>query len=1082
MRKIWFMLTGSLCLSLQILAQEVISGKVINAKDGTPVAGASISIKGGGSVISSTEGNFTIPAKKNEEMLIISSIGFFQSSVLSKVGTPVQIALKEDVRTLSEVVVTGVGIATSKRKLGISVESITAEKLPPAPTASIDQALVGKIPGAQISSINGTPGAPTSIVLRGINSIQGGTMPLILLDGIQVNTDINSLDLTSIERVEVIQGAAAGTIYGAQGANGVIQLFSKKGRKGRLSINLGSSYSHDEYINSGDFHKARLHTYFTDASNNVIDAAGNIVERDENGVYQGVRWANPAGSFSSAQANPNNIYNKPYNQNLKYYDHFAQLFAPGFTTNNNLNISGGSDFVDYSFSLANNHQTSTIRNNGYVDRTNFTSTLGINLFKGFKIRSNTQLVYTKNTLHPYYGFGNNNIFNVMNTAPFYDLNQTLADGTYPFYLGNDLATHTVNGYNPNFDFMYTEGKDTKVDIIQNFQANYTINRFIELDAKYGINHSRQDVNWLFKNQSGNANVNYESSWESYNNGSDATGEIDNFNYATTFQNLLISAYIKTDFQKDFNLKVPITTSTQLSYDYRNRRYSEYFTYGYSLPSYAIYNMQQTSTQTVTRDYVEPFITYGYLINQKVDFGEYGGVSAGLRSDYSSAFGGGSKPFTFPRGDAYFRLSSFNFWKNNLLGEVLPEFKIRAAYGEAGIQPRAFDRYRTLTPTNIGAALTFNLATAQRNPDLQVEVSKEFEIGTDIAFRGFKGNWFNSINLSGTYWTRKGESVIYNVSAPPSTGANTFLDNAISLSSKGVQASLNLNAYTSKNFTWNFTTNFSNQSSKIDNIVGGDIILTTSAGSTSLVLKAGEKIGTLYAYKALTSFDELRLNGQPYLAKEDYGKYEIVNGMLTDTATKAIQFTNDKYPLTAGYPKFNMSFINSFTYKNFLTFSFQFDWVYKNYIYNQTKEWMYRDGIHGDFDIPVTINGTTAAYSAYYRSAYAAYFGDLNGAARNGTKDYFYEDASFLRLRNIALAFDIANVVNIKYFRKLQLVLTGRNIWTITKYSGFDPEINSAGSSTPGSSASYANSAWDRGIDHNSMPNVKSYQVGLNVGF
>jgi hypothetical protein len=135
--------------------------------------------------------------------------------------------------------------------------------------------------------------------------------------------------------------------------------------------------------------------------------------------------------------------------------------------------------------------------------------------------------------------------------------------------------------------------------------------------------------------------------------------------------------------------------------------------------------------------------------------------------------------------------------------------------------------------------------------------------------------------------------------------------------------------------------------------------------------------------------------------------------------------------------------------------------------------MYRDGIHGDYDIPVTINGKTAAYTAYYRSAYAAYFGDLNGAARNGTKDYFLEDASFLRLRNISLGFDIAKVANIKYVKKLQLVLTGRNILTVTRYSGFDPEINSG---------SGAYSAWDRGIDHNSMPNVKSYQVGLNVGF
>jgi len=142
-------------------------------------------------------------------------------------------------QSLSEVVVTGVGVATSKKKLGISVESITADKLPAEPTAFVDQALVGKIAGAQISSTNGSPGARINILLRGINNINRGTSPMILMDGIEVRaTDLNSLDLSGIERIEVVQGAASATIYGAQGANGVIQLFSKKGKIGKARIDV----------------------------------------------------------------------------------------------------------------------------------------------------------------------------------------------------------------------------------------------------------------------------------------------------------------------------------------------------------------------------------------------------------------------------------------------------------------------------------------------------------------------------------------------------------------------------------------------------------------------------------------------------------------------------------------------------------------------------------------------------------------------------------------------------------------------------------------------------------------------------
>jgi hypothetical protein len=127
--------------------------------------------------------------------------------------------------------------------------------------------------------------------------------------------------------------------------------------------------------------------------------------------------------------------------------------------------------------------------------------------------------------------------------------------------------------------------------------------------------------------------------------------------------------------------------------------------------------------------------------------------------------------------------------------------------------------------------------------------------------------------------------------------------------------------------------------------------------------------------------------------------------------------------------------------------------------------MYRDGIHSDYAQPITIDGQTGAWSAFYRGVYAA-------RSFNGTKNYFYEDGSFARLRNISVGVDLVRAFGIKGFRKLQLVASGRNLYTLTNYSGMDPEIASGGN----------NSAWDRGIDHNTMPNLRSYQVQLNIGF
>jgi len=317
-------------------------------------------------------------------------------------------------------------------------------------------------------------------------------------------------------------------------------------------------------------------------------------------------------------------------------------------------------------------------------------------------------------------------------------------------------------------------------------------------------------------------------------------------------------------------------------------------------------------------------------------------------------------------------------------------------------------------------------------------------------------------------------VIYDVPIPISIGTPLSKTNAIDMSSHGFQFQVDISISQSKKFSWDFTVNFGHETSMIDRINGtNSIVLTSAAGSTSEVLTPGQKIGQIYGYKALTSLTELRPDGKtPYLDPSTLGMYALVNGRVVDTALRELIFTDDTYPIGDPNPKFNMSFINSLTYKNFLSLSFQFDWVYGSHLYNQTKEWMYRDGLSGDFEKPVTINGVNAAYTAYWASAYYDLLLVAHGPGNNATKDFFYEDASFVRLRNVSLAVDISKITKIKYFQKLQLVLTGRNILTFTKYTGFDPEISSG----------TTNSSFDRGVDHSTIPNLKSYQIGLNVGF
>jgi TonB-dependent starch-binding outer membrane protein SusC len=1068
MRKSMLLGICAILIAIGAFAQTTpVTGKVMDDK-GAPVSGASVLEKGTkNGTTTSNDGSFSFKVKPGAT-LVVSGLGF-ETKQITASSSNLMVELATDVKSLNEVVVTGTGIATSRRKLGTAVESVTSDKLPAGLTADAGQALVGKIAGAQISSTNGNPGQPVNILLRGINSLRAGTLPMILLDGIQIGaTDLNTIDLNIIERIEVVQGAASASLYGAQGANGVIQLFSKKGKGGKTSIDVSSSIANSSLLNVGNVHKAYFHSLDTDANNNVLGSGGGILSFTDNlSTYEeNVGW-------NSLDPNTNN--NKPYDKNLKWYDHNAMFFKTANTINNSIAISGSRDKMDFNFSASDNKQETVFKGNGDFRRSNIFSSLGVELMKNLRFRSTTQVALTKNTLLD--PTGRTYFYALNNSRPFANYDFKMPDGSYGAYFGDAVG---VNGYNPNFQSQYGSFQSKKIDLIQNFNLNYRFNRFVELDAKYGLNYQTQnDVN-IIQPQDNNLNADYWQYWLEYYyprtsfaspTSNVESGELNNTEYKTTFQNFVATANIRFDFQRDFKLKIPLKSSTLIGYDYRKNNFSQYATWAADIPSFTPFNATQLATQRVATDLKSSFLTYGYLIDQKFEWADIAGVTAGFRSDYSSAFGRGQTPQAFPHANGFLRISEFDFWKNSKLSNKFTEFKIRAAYGEAGIQPGAFDRQPTLTTRNMGTASAFVFRTNNPNPDLNVEISKELEIGTDMGFSLLEGSWFKTANLSFTYWKRSSDNTIYAVDAAPSSGTGTVLNNAYGLKSNGIQASLNLGVYSSKDFTWNFTALFSKQTSEISSVIGQPVVVTSAAGSVGLVLNAGEKIGQLYGFRMLRAVDETDEQGKVYIAKADQANFQVASNGWVVYSNPALPnykqpyVTPNTYSLGDPNPKFNMSFINEFAYKDFLQVSFQVDWINGSNLYNQTKGWMYRDGIHSDYDNPVTINGTTGAWAAFYRGAYAQ-------VSRNGTKNYYYEDASFARLRNISAAIDFARLFKIKQVRKLQLVLSGRNLLTATKYTGYDPEISSGES----------NSAFDRGVDHNTVPNLKTYQVGLNIGF
>jgi hypothetical protein len=413
------------------------------------------------------------------------------------------------------------------------------------------------------------------------------------------------------------------------------------------------------------------------------------------------------------------------------------------------------------------------------------------------------------------------------------------------------------------------------------------------------------------------------------------------------------------------------------------------------------------------------------------------------------------------------VQNFNFWKKSKIADRITDWKFRAGYGEAGIQPGAFQRFATLPTATLGPNNVFRYNITNPNPDLSVELSKELEIGTDIGIKLSKGQFFQNANIAFTYWKRSTDNAIYSVDAAASTGVGGRLDNAFGLTSNGIQASLNLTVLNNKDLSWDFTTNYSRQNSEISYVNGPPVILISSAGSVGITLSQGLRIGQIFGFKMMKQLDEINpQTGKVFLSAADQANHEVTStGWVVNKATKQAVALPGQYPLGDPNPKFNMSFINNFRIKNFVTINMQWDWIYGNQLYNQTKQWMYRDGIHSDYGQYVTINGESHAYTAFYRSMYA-------GGAANGTKNYFMEDGSFWRLRNISFSFNLLKLYRWKAVQSLDLILSGRNALTFTKYSGMDPEVSS----------STTNSSFDRGLDHNTIPNTRTFSVGLNIGF
>ena len=1033
------------------MAQSTITvtGKVTDEK-GASIAGATISEKGTrNATTSKDDGTFTIRTRPKAK-LIISYVGY--ETIEPEAREQLTVSLNPESKALSDVVVTGVGVATSRKKVPIDVATVSAKDFAPSVTTNVQQALDGQIAGASIQQTSGTPGANFNIILRAVNSLDN-TNPLILVDGVQMNSgnNINNLDPSTVDHIEVVKGPAGGMLYGAQGANGVIQVFTKKGAlNGKMAITFNSKVSIDNIL-KGKYNLLSNHHHFvTDANNNLLDAGGKVVAKDATGI-----WSDPQVPIATAPANAFLTNDKTYN--IPTYDHLKQGFRQALTFANSVNITGGTQTADYAIGASQLSQQDVLSNQ--FNRTNFNVNLGIHPFKGFTFRTITQgIVGSQNLL-------NGNRFNMLTSYNFIDFTWRDSTGHYPFKTNNSSG-----GYNTLSENEWHHQNHQTIDIFQNFDMNYKFPRFLELDVKYGLDYNTDDFQNYYQNQSANLQfIKFNTYW-----GPSGQGALLNENTKNIFQNGLYSAFVRTDFQKDFHSNLPITTTTEFAYDYRKFSERQYYAEGIGLPSYPPPSIGAATTKTAG-DFYQSSITYGLLVNQTIDWGNLFGISAGVRSDYGSAFGAAYSAATFPRGTVYFRPSELMEAQRGWL----KDWKVRAAYGAAGVQPNPYDRQITLTPVTLGTGVAIALPSQATNDSLKLAINYELEIGTDFTVSPFSGEWLSRLVVSTSYWNRRTKLAYQNAQVAPSTGYATRLDNLTTVTSHGVDLSIDASVYNGRTITWDISARWGYSRAIVNKIANGQDVV-----DFAFALKQGKPLGLFYVQTPLHSVNQLGPDGKtPLIPVANQGKYSVTStGMVVLNSDNYVQYTptNDLSAVGHAYPDFTSSLTNRFTFFRKLSLSFQFDWIHGNSIYNVTKQWLYRPvggtggqgGESRDVDKKITIQGQTGSFVNYYNSIYNVGL----------PVSPFIENGSYIRLKDLSISYDLSRyVAGTKAIKRLTITASGRNLLTFTKYSGLDPE-NIGAYDEQGNNLSGQRIGAFTGVDYYGTPNLRSYQFALNVGF
>ncbi len=1016
----------------QLNAQtKEVTGRVTDPKD-VPIAGATIKAKGyNNSTTTNADGFFTLQVNTKAKFLEISYVGFSQQDVAIGSGQ-VTATLKEADRSLTEVVVVGYGTKIKKDITG-SVARVSAKEIGNTPTTSFESALQGRAAGVLVSQQNGKLGQGINIRIRGASSVSAGNEPLYVVDGIPLTTDdlsstsaptnaLADLNMNDIESVEILKDASAAAIYGSRGSNGVVLITTKKGKAGQSKIEFGYFTGTQKPTGKREFLNAKQYVdYFTRAA---IGAA------TQDSIYYGGSLAENLKAevdsvnsrFKKFSAGTDDW--KTGNINTNWQD---QVFQKAPISQYDLNISGGSDKTRFFISGQYLDQKGIIIGNAYkrysgrinVDH-QVKEWLNIGMNMNFSRSLNNRISNDNAFSTPL------QIIALSPITPLIDPRTGLASGALDPATGRPNTNFPVY-YNPllsvdNAFYLTTVNRN-----IGNVYANASITKHLGFRTELGIDQLNQtEENYYGKITARNTGV---------PNGSGFYG-------SKSVLNLNTNNYF--NFKQTFNNRHDVEAILGMSY--QDRKYESGSASAEQFPSDAYKKLASAASKTdaTSSASTSTLVSYFARANYKLDDKYIIAVSG--RIDGSSRFGANHKYGFFPAASAGWIISKEHFLENS---KFLSFLKLKASYGVTGNESIGDFESRPLYTGTGGAygGQAGQIPSQLGNPNLKWETT----LGSDFGIEGAVFN--NRVSFEVDYYQRNTNDLLLSVQVPGTTGFASQLQNIGKLNNKGIEFTVNTTNIATKNLRWTTTLNFGANKNKIVYLQGQEI------GTDVNKAKEGEPLGVFYA-REYAGVDAA--NGDALYYKNVKG----TNGVIDRSTTNDYNVAQD-VRIGNPNPKFIYGFGNNVTFKT-IDLDVLLQGVYGNQLYNGGGQYMSASGSNG-FD-----NQTTDQLAAWQKPGDITNVPEARLFYSNGTNpsSRYISTGSYLRVKAVTLGFNLPKSITSKLkIDRVRAYVRAQNLFTITKYKGWDPEVN----------ADYQANNINQGVDFYSAPQIKSFVVGINIG-